>query len=160
MNGFEKFKIEKIVNKGEYNYAVVYNHPNRTKDNYVLHHRVVVENHIGRVLDKNEVVHHKDGNKKNNTVENLEILSASEHGFLHQKEKGREFTKLKCPECNLIFERERRQTHQSKGGLFTCCSATCRGKFSRKIQLNGVTEEIESKMKDNVIQNFKIYKYK
>ncbi len=40
--------IQKIVSKGEYNYAVVPEHPNATSNGYVLEHRVVMENAIGR----------------------------------------------------------------------------------------------------------------
>jgi len=58
------WKIEKIVSKGDYNYAVVKNHPNATKYGYVLHHRIVMENHLGRLLNSNEVVHHINGQKK------------------------------------------------------------------------------------------------
>lgn len=50
------WKIEKIVSKGDYDYCIVRNHPNRTSSDYVLHHRVVVENHLGRVLNSDEVV--------------------------------------------------------------------------------------------------------
>lgn len=42
--------IEKIVSKGDYNYAVVKGHPFSTKNNYVLEHRIVMENKLGRVL--------------------------------------------------------------------------------------------------------------
>ena len=67
------WNIRKIVSKGDYNYAVVPEHPNRTKNNYVLEHRVVMENHLGRLLNDDEVVHHINGNKKDNRIENLTI---------------------------------------------------------------------------------------
>ena len=50
------WKIEKIVKNGDYDYCIVRDHPNRTKNNYVLHHRIVVENHLGRLLDQSEIV--------------------------------------------------------------------------------------------------------
>ena len=56
--------IRKVVSKGEYNYAVVPEHPNRTINNYVLEHRVIMENYLGRLLRDDEVIHHKNGNKK------------------------------------------------------------------------------------------------
>jgi hypothetical protein len=59
------WNIVRRVKKGDYIYAVVPDHPNRTKNNYVLEHRVVMENELGRLLLPNEIVHHKDGNKKN-----------------------------------------------------------------------------------------------
>lgn len=52
------WKIEKIVKKGDYNYAVVKNHPHATKYGYVLHHRIVMENFLGRLLSPQEIVHH------------------------------------------------------------------------------------------------------
>ena len=48
----------KTVSKGDYLYAVVPDHLNCTDKGYVLFHRVVVEQHLGRYLTKNEVVHH------------------------------------------------------------------------------------------------------
>lgn len=33
-----------------------------------------MENHLGRLLNTNEVVHHKDKNKFNNDVKNLEVM--------------------------------------------------------------------------------------
>ncbi len=55
-------------------------------------HRVVMENYIGRPLFSWEIVHHKDGNKRNNDINNLEIMSQGEHATEH-------FTKFK--ECSL-----------------------------------------------------------
>ena len=49
--GAVSWKIEKVVSKGDYLYAVVKDHPNRTKNNYVLLHRVIVENYLGRLLN-------------------------------------------------------------------------------------------------------------
>lgn len=46
-------------------------------------HRVIIEKAIGRTLSNNEVVHHINGEKKDNRIENLEILSKSEHIKLH-----------------------------------------------------------------------------
>lgn len=54
------FTIRKEIKKGDYLYALVPDHPNATKNGYVLMHRVIMENHLGRLLGKDEVVHHKD----------------------------------------------------------------------------------------------------
>lgn len=49
-------------------------------------HRIEAENKIGRKLKKGEIVHHIDGNKHNNSLENLEVLkSQSEHAKIHNK---------------------------------------------------------------------------
>lgn len=48
-----------------------------------LEHRLVMEQHIGRPLHPGEIVHHKDKNKQNNSIDNLQIVTASEHAKIH-----------------------------------------------------------------------------
>ena len=54
--------------------------------NRALEHRVVMERALGRPLRSDEHVHHVDGDKQNNEVGNLRVLSVSEHGELHSRE--------------------------------------------------------------------------
>lgn len=44
-----------------------------------LEHQIVMEKHLGRRLKPGEVVHHRDGNKQNNRVKNLELTTQSKH---------------------------------------------------------------------------------
>ncbi len=46
-------------------------------------HRVVAEQMLGRPLQKGEIVHHIDGNKRNNDPSNLMVMTQSEHCRLH-----------------------------------------------------------------------------
>ena len=49
-------------------------------------HRIVAEEMLGRKLQKGEVIHHIDGNKRNNRPENLMIFeSLSEHSKYHMQ---------------------------------------------------------------------------
>lgn len=58
----------------------------RINGRYVKEHRYVMEQHLGRKLLRTEEVHHKDTNKFNNDISNLEVLSKSEHARLHNSD--------------------------------------------------------------------------
>lgn len=153
------WNIEKIVKKGDYLYAIVREHPNRTKNDYVLMHRVVMENHLKRLLNTDEVVHHIDGNKHNNDISNLEVYSSNaEHAKLHADERLRDIVECKCPQCGNIFTKYANQVIISdkqklagKGGKYgTFCSRTCNGKFSRYVQLYGLTPTMKNAISVNI----------
>ena len=46
---------------------------------YIYLHRYIMEEHIGRPLMSDEVVHHIDGNPHNNTIENLVLTNVHDH---------------------------------------------------------------------------------
>jgi hypothetical protein len=48
-------------------------------------HVRVMELHIGRRIAPGECVHHRDGDRANNALANLELLTKSEHSSLHRK---------------------------------------------------------------------------
>jgi hypothetical protein len=49
-------------------------HPRARADGTILEHRFIMEQNLGRYLEDWEIVHHKDGNRSNNALENLELL--------------------------------------------------------------------------------------
>ncbi len=65
------------------------NHPYRSHDNYVFRYRLVMEAHIGRFLSPGEEVHHTNGNPLDDRIENLQVLSKSEHSKLHNVLHGK-----------------------------------------------------------------------
>jgi hypothetical protein len=148
------WKIGKIVSKGDYNYTIIPEHPNATVNGYVLEHRAIMENHLGRLLDSSEVVHHINECKKDNRIENLQLMKVGEHERLHST-TGRKMVELKCPQCKTIFVKPRNQSFLGKkNGDYNCCSPSCRGKFSRAIQLRGRTHEVELAISENLVREF------
>lgn len=73
-------------------------HPLANKSGKVYLHRVVASEKIGRWLTTEEHVHHIDGNKTNNSPENIMILTASEHSILEWEDRPRQERK-KCRIC-------------------------------------------------------------
>jgi hypothetical protein len=56
----------------------------KLKDGTTKHeHRYLMQQHLGRVLLRNEFVHHKDGNSRNNELSNLEVMIAKQHNLEH-----------------------------------------------------------------------------
>jgi len=46
-------------------------------------HRLIMQGILCRKLKDDEIVHHKDGNKRNNSPYNLEVMTRSEHSRMH-----------------------------------------------------------------------------
>ncbi len=66
-----------------YNYKKIKSQDGSTRDE----HRIIMEDHLGRSLLRNEVVHHRDGDKFNNQITNLQLISLAEHTRSHVKSK-------------------------------------------------------------------------
>ena len=50
-----------------------------------LFHRLVYENFWGVELPSEIIIHHKDGNRRNNCILNLEAMTRAEHNTIHKK---------------------------------------------------------------------------
>ena len=84
----------------------------------VLLHRWLMEQRLGRPLERREQVHHKNGDRYDNRLENLELLSIEEHQRGHKLKYP--LTKV-CTVCGAAFT-----PHKTKRKRQQTCSPGCR----------------------------------
>jgi hypothetical protein len=86
------------TNNNGYVYLHRPGHPLADKQGYVAEHRLVMADHMGRPLSRLEFVHHKNRNRADNRIENLELVSGRDHMAEHWGTKS-----VICPKCHHVF---------------------------------------------------------
>lgn len=90
---------------------------------YRSEHNLVMEGHIGRPLNKGEVVHHINGVKSDNRIENLQLMTISEHTKLHCDLAGCGPTvTIECENCGKKASKRHNQMEHSE---YHFCSQKC-----------------------------------
>lgn len=69
----------------------------------ILEHRRIMQEYLGRPLEKYEHIHHKNGNTFDNRIENLQIVTNSKHYHIHslKLQKARINAYIPRPRCCL-----------------------------------------------------------
>lgn len=70
----------------------------RANKGYVPEHTLVMEEHLGRGLEHDEVVHHINRIKSDNRIENLQVMTDKEHRALHLTDRKKPINTLKVVE--------------------------------------------------------------
>lgn len=83
----------------------------------LMEHRYVYQQFINRPLWRGELIHHKNGDKSDNRIENLEIMTPKQHSIHHNQKYS--ITK-KCLVCCKEF-----MPHPTKRARAKTCSRSC-----------------------------------
>ena len=87
---------KKVISCVGYKYLWKPDNPMSNKLGYLAEHRYIMSEAIGRILTTNDVVHHINGKKDDNRIENLALTDKVSHQDFH---KG----KVTCPYCHKIY---------------------------------------------------------
>lgn len=92
-------------------------------------HRYIYTNYLQRELKYNEVIHHINGDKTDNRIENLELKSRQKHAKEHQC-VGRTMINMTCNFCGKSFKKELTSVNhkKKKGQQNFYCSRSCQVK--------------------------------
>lgn len=90
------FKGGRVYNGDGYIKILKPEHPNCDNHGYVLEHRLVMEKHLGRYLEHNELVHHTNTIIDDNRIENLQVVTRGKHNGIHFK---KDFSNRVCSIC-------------------------------------------------------------
>ena len=84
-------KESDIRYENNYGYIMVRIYPDNpyyimTSEGHINEHRLIMAQHLKRPLDKEEIVHHNNGKKDDNRIENLKLFkNVTEHQNYHRK---------------------------------------------------------------------------
>lgn len=98
-------QITRFYNDNGYVSFLDREHPLSSSQGKVYYHRHVMSLHIDRWLESHEYVHHIDGDRSNNNIENLKLTNSSEHAREHIYESMNviPIKERECLGCGKVF---------------------------------------------------------
>lgn len=85
----------------------MHGHPMANSNGVILEHRLKMAEHLGRMLLPEEIVHHKDEDKTNNAIDNLELTTRKKHASSHAEKPA--MVHLTCAACGESFTKRENQ---------------------------------------------------
>lgn len=105
-----------------------------------------MEEYINRKLTEEEIIHHINGNKTDNRIENLEITNHSKHSKFHFKDKPSKKILIKCNFCKKIkimdYPKYKYKVKKGKDKFY--CSKSCAVKDKVSNNLVGIKHNTNS----------------
>ncbi len=103
----------------------------------ILYSRYLAEQHLGRVLETWEHVDHIDQDHTNDNLDNLQVLTASEHAAKTARcVKPVTMIERVCPRCDTTFTRPERYFRSKKDSRRAFCSKSCSAIFNGNLRKN------------------------
>lgn len=107
--GYWKKIGDTFIHKG---YRCIKTREGNGSSNFVLEHRHIMEKYIGRPLNPDEHIHHKNFDKLDNRIENLEIVTRRIHQTAHKQSKE---ARMKISEAKKAYWKKIHEISSSSG---------------------------------------------
>lgn len=106
----------------------------KLRNRYARVYHVVWWQHTGQIISKDEVIHHKNGNNRDNRFENLELMIRIEHSKLHATCVP--LVAIQCANCGKSHGVARRNYDYKKrrGQKHWFCSISCGAKYKQMVR--------------------------
>lgn len=103
---------------------------------YGYQHVYIYEKLTGLKVFKGQVVHHLDGDKSNNTAENLVCMTESDHKYLHSKTRSKDLQKRMNSGVSMSNKGKKRKplTEEHKRNISKSCKGIVKTEEQKRKQ--------------------------